>query len=450
MWDGLGASDGRRSTEPGGEEDVYVAKLDRTGRRLIYATYLGGPGLDEGDAGVVDREGHLYVSGFAGPGFPTTQGAFDQTFNGDGNCCGGFASDAFIAKLSSDGSRLVYSTYLGGSSGERANILALGRDGSVSATGFTGSADFPTTPGALRATFGGGSGTFEGIPLDSYAVRLDPTGSRLVYSTYLGGSADDNGNDVAVDDAGNAYYVGTTQSADFPTTPGSLQPTLQPGSPAQDAYVTKLDKHGNLVWSTYVGGPQRDRGSAVDIGKHGDVYVSGTTRGDFPVSAHAAQTAFGGGRDWFLAKLDRSGAALDWSTYLGGSDLDGEIDNGMRVDRHGNADVVGMTASSDFPTTPDAFQAHNAGGSDIAIAQFDRNGRLRFSSYLGGSGNDDTGGSAPAVDRRGDVFVAGATDSVDFPVSAGAVQPAYGGGPIDGILLEVSLGRDDGNDGDDD
>ena len=367
-------------------------------------------------------------------------------FNGDGGCCGGFFGDGFVAKLSSDGSRLVYSTYLGGSSGERVGASALQPDGSLTVSGFTGSADFPLSH-AADAHFGGGSGTFEGFPVDGYGAQLDPTGSRLVYSTYLGGAGDDTGSDVATDDDGNAYFTGTTQSADFPTTAGTVQPTLAPGSPAQDAYVTKLDRHGRIVWSTFLGGDLRDRGSSIDVGPRGDVFVSGSTRGDFPVTPGAAQVVFGGARDWFVARLDRSGSSLDWSTYFGGSDLDGDIDTGLRVDSHGNADVIGMTASTDFPTTPDAFQQVNAGVVDVAIAQFDRDGRLRFSSYLGGSGIDDTTGGFPALDRHGHVYIGGITTSTDFPVTPGAIQAVYGGGAIDAFLVKLDLGRG-GADGD--
>ncbi len=427
----------------GGGEDVYVAKLDRTATHIVYATYLGGPGFDEGDAAAVDEDGHLYVSGFAGPGFPTTPGAFDTSFNGDSGCCGGFFGDGFVAKLSSDGSRLRYSTYIGGSSGERAGVLALGHDGGVAITGFTGSADFPTTAGALRSSFGGGTGFFEGMPLDAFAARLDPTGSRLAYSTYLGGTGDDTGNDVSLDDAGNAYFTGATQSADFPTTPGALKTSLGTGAPPQDAYVTKLDRRGRMVWSTYLGGDQPDRGSAVDVGERNDVYVSGSTRGGFPVTAGAAQGTFGGIRDWFVAKLDRSGSSLDWSTYLGGSDAEGGfgIDPTLRVDHRGNADVVGPTASTDFPTTANAFQTANAGAVDFAVVQLDRDGHLRFSSYLGGSGVDDNAGGFPALDSRGNFYFGYITNSPDFPVTPDAIQPTYGGGDIDGVLVKVDFDR---------
>ena len=423
-----------------GLEDGYIAKLDPSGRRIIYATYLGSPGQDEIDDLAVDARGNLYVSGFAAAGFPTTPGAFDRTFNGHSDCCDGLFGDAFVAKLSADGSRLLYSTFVGGSAADRTNTLALGPDGSVAITGFTGSSDFPTTPGAVRSTFGGGTATYEDVPVDAFAARLDPTGSRLVYSTYLGGSGDDVGNGVALDDDGNTYYAGISESPDFPTTPGSLKPSYGTPAPVLNGYVTKLDRWGRLVWSTYLGGPVRDSASGIDVDARHDVYISGSTIGEFPVTAGVAQTTFGGVRDWFVAKLDRSGSALHWATYLGGSDFDGRSPT-LQVDRHGHADVVGATASTDFPTTRDAFQPANAGALDLGIVQLDRRGGLRFSSYFGGSGEDDSVGTAPALDRHGNFYIGGVTSSTDLPVTRGAIQPSYGGGDIDGLLIQVALRR---------
>jgi hypothetical protein len=166
--------------------------------------------------------------------------------------------------------------------------------------------------------------------------------------------------------------------------------------------------------------------------------VSGSTIGEFPVTAGVAQTTFGGVRDWFVAKLDRSGSALHWATYLGGSDFDG-FGPTLQVDHHGHADVVGTTASTDFPTTRDAFQPANAGAVDLGIVQLDRRGGLRFSSYFGGSGEDDNVGTEPALDRRGRFYIGGVTNSTDLPVTRGAIQPGYGGGDIDGLLIQVAL-----------
>lgn len=423
-----------------GQEDGYIAKLDRTGTRIIYATYLGSPGNDEIDSAAVDGSGHLYVSGFAADGFPTTPGAFDPTFNGAADCCGGLFGDAFVAELSADGSRLLYSTYLGGSGADRTNTLALGRDGSVAITGFTGSSDFPTTNGAVQSTFGGGTATFEEVPVDAFAAKLNPSGSRLVYSTYLGGSGDDVGNGVVLDHGGNAYYTGFSESPDFPTTPGTLKPSYGTPPPQLNGFVTKLNPAGRMVWSTYLGGPTRDSGWGIGVDARHDVYVSGSTIGGFPVTPGATQPTFGGVRDWFVAKLDRSGASLEWATYLGGSDFDG-LSPTLRVDPQGHADIVGATASTDFPTTRNAFQASNAGGLDFGIVQLDRRGRLLFSSYLGGSGDEDNAGAAPALDPRGNFYVAGVTSSPDFPVTPDAIQPTYGGGEIDGLVAKVALRR---------
>jgi Beta-propeller repeat len=421
-----------------GQEDGYIAKLDRTGKHIIYATYLGSPGQDEIDSAAVDASGHLYVTGFAADGFPTTPGALDPTFNGAADCCDGLFGDAFVAKLSADGSRLLYSTFLGGSGAERTSSLALGRDGSVTVIGFTGSANFPTTKGAVQSTFGGGSATFEEVPVDAFATKLNPSGSRLVYSTYLGGSGDDVGNGVVLDHGGNAHYTGLSESPDFPTTPGTLKPAYGTPPPELNGFVTKLNAAGRMVWSTYLGGPTRDSAWGIDVDAHRNVYVSGSTIGGFPVTPGAAQPTFGGVRDWFVAKLDRSGASLDWATYLGGSDFDG-LSPTLRVDRKGHVDIVGPTASTDFPTTSNAFQATNAGALDLAIVQLNHRGRLLFSSYFGGSGEEDSTGVPPALDRRGNLFISGITTSPDFPVTPGAIQPTYGGGDIDGIVIKVAF-----------
>jgi hypothetical protein len=424
-----------------GEEDAYIAKLDPTGRHIVYATYLGSPGQDEIDAAAVDRHGDLFVSGFAGDGFPTTPGALDRTFNGAADCCNGLLGDAFVAELSADGSRLLYATYLGGSGREQTLGLALDHDGSVVVTGVTGSSNFPTTPGALEPSFGGGTGNVErDVPGDAFAAKLDPSGSRLIYSTYLGGSGDDAGQGVALDRAGNAYFTGKTESPGFPTTPGALKPSYGPPAPDLNAYVTKLDRAGRLVWSTFLGGATFDFGQGIAVDERDDVYVSGVTVDGFPVTPGATQPTFGGISDWFVAKLDRSGSTLDWATYFGGSDADGSSPS-LRVDDDGDADIVGAPASTDFPTTNDAFQPFNAGGLDLAIVQLDRRGRLRFSSDLGGSGDDDNAAAAPALDSSGNLFVGGVTSSGDFPVTPDAIQGTYGGGDIDGLLAKIPLPR---------
>jgi hypothetical protein len=425
-----------------GQEDVYVAKLDRTGTNILYATYLGSPGQDDLASVAVDGQGRAYLNGFADDGFPTTRGAYDPTFNGGGlpadSDCPACNGDAFVARLSRDGSRLDYSTYIGGSGADKSNMLALDRDHSVVITGFTGSADFPTTPGAVQRSFGGGTGDFADVAADSFALKLNPQGTGLVYSTYLASPGDDVGNDVALDGAGNAYLTGFAASAGFPTTPGALKTSLAP-STLRNGYVTKLTPRGRLAWSTYLGGDIGDFGSGIDVGRRGAVYVSGSTRGTFPVTPGAAQPTFGGGfRDWFVSKLDPSGSSLEWATYLGGSDFEAEGDT-VRVDKHGNAAVVGTTNSTDFPTTPDSFQPANAGGFDGTISQLDANGHLVFSSYLGGSSDEGLG--TPTLDHHDNLYAGSATSSADFPTTPNAIQPHFAGGDIDGAIVKISLGH---------
>ena len=361
-----------------------------------------------------------------------------MTYNGRGECCDGLFGDAFVAELRPDGAGLVYSTFLGGSGHDRTNSLALADDGSVAVTGFTGSGDFPVTRGALDPSFGGGTATVESVPVDAFAAKLSPDGSRLIYSTYLGGSGDDVGNSVAVDDEGSAYYTGLTGSKEFPTTRGALESRYD--ATRLSGYVTKLDRNGRAAWSTFLGGTYREVGTGIGVDARHDVVVSGSSDGGFPVTPGAAQPLFGGLRDAFVAKLDRSGARLKWATYLGGSELDGLAPT-LAVEAKGDVDVVGQTNSADFPTTRDAFQARNAGGFDLTVSQFDRDGRLRFSSYLGGSGDDDNGGLGPASDGRGNFYSGGVTSSLDFPVTRDAFQPVFGGGDIDGLTLAIRFSR---------
>lgn len=428
-------------------EDVYVAKIDPSGSRLIYATYLGSSGDDEGDGVAIDAEGHAFVTGFAsGQDFPTTRGAFDTTFNGgtlpDCDACFG---DGFVSKLSHDGSKLLYSTFLGGTNADRGNTIAV-RDGKAVISGWTTSSDFPTTNRAAQQHFGGGNGALGDTPTDAYVAMFDRTGSRLVFSTYLGGSGDETGGAVAVDREGNTYVAGSTNSYDFPTTQGAFKTTLtdppleEDGFPL-DATVAKLDRRGSLIYSTYLGGTFIDLAFGLDVDEHGYAYVAGTTGSeDFPTTTQAQQPQSGGDADMFVTKLDRRGASPVFSTYLGGPGFDC-CSPAVQVDVAGRAYVAGP-AGPDFPLTPDAFQsAYGGGNSDYAIVRLDRTGQLDFSSYLGGSGDDGNGESQIALDDRGNLYAGGTTSVDDFPVTAGALQTTYGGGEIDGLLVKIAFGR---------
>lgn len=339
----------------GGNWDGFVVKLSADGSVLVYSTYLGGSGDDAALIGPTDSGGHVYAEGFtSSTDFPTTADAFQRTY-------GGGADDAFVAKLKADGSGLMFSTYLGGSGDDLGFDGTIDRFGNAYITGKTSSTDFPNTPRAFQRAYGGGDA-------DTFVTKLKQDGSGLVYSTYLGGSGDENPFDLAVDSFGNAYVPGVTSSIDFPTTAGAFQTAFAGGK--DDGYVTKINPTGSgLVYSTYLGGSADDSAGAVRVDRLGNAYVPGQTSStDFPTTANAFQSSYGGGNsDAFVTKLNAKGAGLLFSTYLGGSGDDGSVGSGTGVDRFANVYVLGFTSSTDFPTTKGAFQPSFGGGNSDAF-----------------------------------------------------------------------------------
>jgi hypothetical protein len=396
---------------------------------LFYSTYLGGSANDSGHGIAVDGAGNAYVAGATNSSnFPTTGGAFQTALHG--------VENAFVTKLNPTGSALVYSTYFGGS-GDGTNPLSIAVDSSGNAyvTGITFDADFPTTPGAFQTTFGG-SGTCCGSASgDAFVTKLNPTGSGLVYSTYLGGNRGDNGNGIAVDGAGNAYVAGQTSSTNFPTTAGAFQTTFSGGT--WDAFVTKLNPLGSgLVYSTYLGGGGDDLGFSIALDSAGNAYVTGETSStNFPVTPGVFQTSLAGGFDAFVTKLNPLGSGLAYSTYFGGSGND--LGRGIALDGAGNAYVTGYISSTNFPTTAGAFQTMFGGGAlDAFVTKLNPLGTgLLYSTYLGGSGDDF--GQGVAVDTSGNVYVTGFTGSTNFP-TANPVQATFGGGTFDAFVTAVN------------
>jgi hypothetical protein len=403
------SSAGAFQTTNGGNTDAFVTKLNAAGSALLYSTYLGGNQPDYGRSIAVDVSGNVYVTGTAGPYFPTTPGAFRTTWEGSNN--------VFVSKLRATGSALLYSTYLGEASVVAAvGGIAIDASDNAYVTGSTDSSDFPTTPNALQTSYAGGG-------FDGFMSKLNPLGSALVYSTYLGGSGPDFGTGIAVDASANAYVTGWTSSTDFPTTPGAFQ--AAPGG-REDCFVSKLNATGSaLLYSTYLGGSGEDRGSGIAVDATGSAYVTGFNFSvDFPTSSGALQTNFGGHSDAFVSKLNAAGSALLYSTFLGGTDFDSAFS--IAVDASGDASVTGATSSWDFPTTVGAFQTRCAGGcaydrEDAFVSKLNATGSaLLYSTYLGGS-RDDSGHSM-AIDAAGDVYITGRTDSSNFLTTPGAFQ----------------------------
>ena len=325
---------GKYVLRPGHELGFEVAAYDTAKPLvidpiLVYSTFLGGSSDDYGGGIAVDTSGNAYVMGDTNStNFPTTPGAFRTTKGG--------SSDAFVTKLNLTGSALVYSTYLGGSSDDYGQAIAVDTSGNAYVMGNTISSDFPTTPGAFQTTYGGGS--------DAFVTELNPAGSALVFSTYLGGSNTEYGGGIALDTSGNAYVTGYTNSENFPTTPGAFQTTKNGTEFSGDAFVTKLNPAGSaLVYSTYLGGSgSAELNARIAVDTSGSAYVTGQTDSiDFPITAAAFQTTIGGGLDSYVTKLNLTGSALVYSTYLGGSSI--EYGAGIAVDTSGNAYVTGYT-----------------------------------------------------------------------------------------------------------
>jgi hypothetical protein len=383
---------------------------------LVYSTYLGGSADDYALEIGVDASGSAYVTGFTrSVDFPTSPGAFDATVNGA-------TEDVFVTKLDPAGAALVYSTYLGGTATDIGTGIAVDSAGSAYVTGSTFSADFPSTPGAFDTSLNSVCAP-ECVGLDAFVVKLNATGSALLYSSYLGGSHNDFGDGIAVDAGGNAYLTGATSSADFPTTPVAFDTSF---NSYIDAFVTKFNVGGSsLVYSTYLGGEPADPippeavgafGFSIAVDAAGNAYVTGPTDSpNFPTTAGAFDTSFNGAVDTFVTKLDAAGASLAYSTYLGGSSED--YAQAIAVDSAGSAYVTGYT-SAEFPTTQGAFATTLRGSYDAFVAKIHSDGTLLYSTYLGGLEVDL--GFGIAVDASGNAYVTGQTRSPDFPTTPGA------------------------------
>ena len=400
-----------------------IANYDRTKPLVIdptlaFSTLLGGGGLERASSIAVDSDGNVYITGDTNSiNFPVTPGAF-QTQRA------AFNTDAFVAKMNATGTALIYSTYFGGDNRDAANDIAVDAAGNAYITGLTESSNLPVTPGAYITM---------PVFVDefvAFATKLNATGTGLVYSTYL---ASLTGTGIAVDSAGNAYITGQALEG-FPTTPGAFQ-TVPGGS--SDGFVIKLNPTGTApVYSTYLGGPGNDSGADIALDSGGNAYVTGTADAGFPVTPGAFQTTFGGGfADTFLTKLNATGTALVYSTFLGGSGTD--RGSGIAVNAAGNAYVTGSTESSNFPVTPSAFQNAKAAGLDAFVAELSAAGNaLAYSTYLGGAGDDF--GAEIAVDASGNAFIAGPTASTDFPTTADAIQSAHIGSGNDAFVTKLN------------
>ncbi len=430
---------------------------------LEYSTYLGGSSSDFAYGITVDASGNAYITGFVtSTDFPVTSGAYQRVNHGVGN--------AFITKLNSSGTGRVYSTYLGGSKGDIGQSIAVDAAGDALLTGGTSSTDFPVTPGALQmVNKAAARNTF-----NAFITKLNPSGTGLIYSTYLGGSGigsgesalGDYGTSIVPDAAGDAFVTGYTPSTDFPTTSGAFQMANKAAANATiNVFIAKLNPAGTgLIYSTYIGGggggsgigSSGDAAEGLAVDAAGNTYAVGLTfSSDFPVTPGAFQVvnnAAAGAKDSaFITKLNPSGTALVYSTYLGGSGYNFGL--GIAVDASGSAYLAGETTSTNFPVTGGAFQTVNnaaaAEGYNSFITKLNASGSgLIYSTYLGGSeggnGFHYSVGLGIAVDASGSAYLAGGTTSTDFSVTSGAFQTvnnAAANNAANAFITQLNLGR---------
>jgi hypothetical protein len=404
--------------------DAYVVKMSPDGSALTYATFLGGNGNDRGYGIAVDSSGTVYVAGVtSSSNFPTTVGAYETSYLG---------SSSYIAKINPAGSALMYSTYL---TGGTANVItaydiSIDTDGAAYITGETTSARH-TTPGAFDTSF-------NGYTWDAFIAKLNPEGSALIYMTLLGGNYEDHGLSIAVDPTGAAYITGSTSSTTFPATPGTYD-TSPNGN--DDVFIAKLNIAGSdLVYATYLGGSFYDQGRGIVIDSSGVVYVTGITgsngsTSNFPTTTGAYDTSFNGGTsEAFVAILTVDGSTLNYGSLIGGNSTDYASD--LSIDSSGSLYITGYTTSYDFPTTTGAFTGGCAFvmkmtpvGSGISD--------LQYSTFLGGSADDI--GIAIALDPSRMVYVAGFTQSANFPTTTGAFDTTMNGNQ-DSFVAKLWLG----------
>lgn len=421
-YNGFPATPGTFATTTVGGGDTTITKFSPSGS-LLWATYLGGSSSDVPSDMFVDETGEVTVCGESNStNFPTTPGAFDVSLNG--------FFDNTITRLSATGSTLVWSTFLGGNSSEGIAYIAKDPTGGFVVVGRTDSSNFPYTPGAFDTISNSSN-------YDAFVTRFNDTGSAILYSTFLGGSYDDEGRGVAVSATGVITVCGNTSSLDFPVTPGAYDVT---SSWAGDCFVARIAPGGAaLSWATLFGGNSFEFVSDMHVHDDGSVVVAGEAiSSDFPTTPGAYDTTRSGPSDGFVLKLNSTGSALAFSTLLGGSSYDSGI--ALHVDATGVVTLGGITLSATFPTTPGAFSTTMSGSADMFISRLSPDGAtLLWSTFFGGAATVGSfeGLYSIAVDPFGGVVLCGAADAA-LPTTPGAFSTTYGGGPaFDGFVARI-------------
>jgi len=430
---------------PGGNTHVFIAKLDPTGSNLIYADYLGGNGQDYGYALALDGANNVYVTGNTGSSdFPMVN-PFQGTYPG--------SSNAFLTKISPDGSSLLYSTYFGGNGTDVPSNVAVDSTGEMIVAGYTSSTNLPTAS-AFQSTVSANPGGLYGNY--GFITKFNPEGSSLIYSTYFGGSSNLPLNcggtpcwlppfgiiaEMTIDASGNIYIAGSTNTYNFPVTEGAYQTTDSTQQGADTVgFVSKFNGFGSLQYSTYLYDPSgvETQITALAADGSGSAYVTGDTfgAGTFPVTATSIcdPSIYGFAcNNAFLTKFDAAGATLLYSTYLGPNN--DELPQAIVLDANSDAYILGYTGSGSFSSVNGIESYSNE--NDLLLVEVDPTATTQlFATYLGGSGNDQPAPAGMVLDANGNLYVAGMTDSTDFPVMQPAFQSLLAGS-TNGFIVKI-------------
>ncbi|MFX0061994.1 MAG: SBBP repeat-containing protein [Candidatus Hermodarchaeota archaeon] len=430
-----------------GNQDLFVSKLSADGSTPLFSTFIGSTdNPSQGGASpslILDSADNIIiVASTEHSNFPTTDSVYDETHNGD--------HDVVITKLFADGSNLMFSTFLGGADKDRVSSVARDTANNIYITGCTKSSDFPTTPGAYNNVHNGG--------LDFFITKLSADGSHLVYSTLLGGSEHEAYPRLALDGQNNVIVAGGTSSTNFPTTPNALNLSSSGGSGSnwegywtfKDVVVSQLSANGsNLLYSTYLSGTGNEVVTAMTLDGAGDIIIGGSTGSDdFPVTTNVYDSSYNGGThpdflvsDIFVMKLALDDSTLLFSTYLGGN-FSAEFCRDLTLDSLGNLYLTGITGSTDFPITSNAFDNEYLGieGDGFISILFTNGSKLLYSSFLGGFSKDDV--FSIQRDDMGNIYMAGNTASFDLTVKNALDSTYNGNGDVFVTMISLDLDND--------
>ncbi len=402
------------SFELGNYDSRYPLIIDP----LIWSTYIGGTADDHPCDVTRDIFNNVYITGYtASASYPTTAGVYDNTHNGGGS----YPHDVFVSKLNSTGTTLLYSTFIGGSQGEVAEKIVVNNAGNVYLTGGTTSSDFPVTAGAYDTTYNG-DGFASWIWGDVFILQLNATGSALVFSTFVGGDMDDVGRALYVDANGDIYCAGAARS-NFPVTAGAFDTVYSFGP--YDGFILKMNATATaLIYCTYYGGSGNDTANGITVDDSGNAYVTGNTHStDFPTTAGAFDTSFNGVYDGYVLKINPTGTALVYSTFIGGPNEDRHL--GIVLKGNYNIVIAGFSNSASYPTTAGAYDTSHNGDYDVVLTEIDAIGSsLVYSTYMGGFGPDM--GLCITQSFSGFIYVSGYANA-GFPTTAGAYDTSHNG-----------------------